>query len=61
VRPHRALPTAEGLGGFANLTKFLIKNPANILLALLSGIFAIACPLTWQDIPDNSRVVHQFY
>jgi hypothetical protein len=31
---------------FTNFTIFLIKNPANFLLAPLSGILPLACPLT---------------
>jgi hypothetical protein len=31
------------------------KTPANFLLAPISGILPLACPLTWQDSPDNSR------
>jgi hypothetical protein len=46
---------------FTNSTKFLIKNPANFLIALQSGILRLASPLTKQDIPDNSRAIHQFY
>jgi hypothetical protein len=46
---------------FTNCTKFLINNPADFLLAPLSGILPPACPLTWQNIPDNSRAIHQFY
>jgi hypothetical protein len=34
-------------------TKFLIKNPANFLLAPPSGILLLACPLTWQNNSDN--------
>jgi hypothetical protein len=31
---------------FTNFTIFLINNPANFLLAPLSGILPLACPLT---------------
>jgi hypothetical protein len=31
---------------FANFTKFPKNNPANFLLAPLSGILPLACPLT---------------
>jgi hypothetical protein len=37
----------------------LIKNPANFLLAPLAEILPLSCPLTEQDIPDNSRAMHQ--
>jgi hypothetical protein len=43
---------------FTNLTKLLIGNPANFLLAPLSGILPLACPLTLQDKP---RAIHHFY
>jgi hypothetical protein len=46
--------------GFNNFTKLLINNSANFLLARLSGIFCLACPLTYQDIPDKSLEIHQF-
>jgi hypothetical protein len=46
---------------FTNFTRFLLKNPASLLLVPLSGILPIACPLTWQDISDNSRAILQFY
>jgi hypothetical protein len=46
---------------FTNFIKFLINNPANFLLLPLSGILLLACSLTYQDIPDNSRAIHQFY
>jgi hypothetical protein len=39
---------------FTNFNKFLMWNPANFLLAPLSGVLLLACPLTYQDIPDNS-------
>jgi hypothetical protein len=39
---------------FTNFTKFMIKNPDNFLQALPSRIISLACPLTWQDISDNS-------
>jgi hypothetical protein len=38
-------------------TKFLLKNPANFLIALLSGILPLAYPVTKQDIPDNSGAI----
>jgi hypothetical protein len=41
-----------------NFTKFLMQSPANFLLALLSGLLPLACFMTWQDIPDNSQVIH---
>jgi hypothetical protein len=40
--------------------KFLMKNPVKFSLAPLSGILPLACPLTLEDIPDNSRAIHQF-
>jgi hypothetical protein len=46
---------------FTILNKFLLKNLANFLLALLLGFHPLACPLTWQYIPDDSRAIHQFY
>jgi hypothetical protein len=36
-----------------NVANFLIKNPALFLLAPLSGVLALGCPLTLEDIPDN--------
>jgi hypothetical protein len=41
---------------FTNCTKFEIKNPSNFLLAELSGIFIIACPPTWHNIPELSGI-----
>jgi hypothetical protein len=32
----------------ANFTKFLINNPANFLISLLSGILLLVCPLTYR-------------
>jgi hypothetical protein len=39
-----------------------MKNPAHFLLALQREIIPRAqCPLTWQDIADNSKEIHQFF
>jgi hypothetical protein len=43
---------------FTKLTKFLINNPENFLLAPLLGILYLACSMTWQDIPDNSYSIY---
>jgi hypothetical protein len=42
---HRSAIWGPGTA-FTNFTIFLIKNPANFLVALLSGILPLACPLT---------------
>jgi hypothetical protein len=48
LHPLRVVPVAAAHPGarFTNFTKFLIKNPANFLLAPLSGILPLACRLT---------------
>jgi hypothetical protein len=44
------------------LRKHLVNSaPANFIIVLRSGIVSLACPLSWQDIPDNSGAVYQFY
>jgi hypothetical protein len=45
---------------FLNFTNFLIKNPANFLRELPSGIIPLACPLI-SNIPVSSRAMHQHY
>jgi hypothetical protein len=35
---------------FTNFTKLLINNPAYFLLAPLSGVLPLACPLTYSRI-----------
>jgi hypothetical protein len=46
---------------FTNFTRFLIRNPANFFLAPLSGIILLACPLTWQDIPNKGSITLAFW
>jgi hypothetical protein len=41
-------------------TKFLIDIRAYFVLAPLSGILPLACPLTLQDIPINSGAIHPY-
>jgi hypothetical protein len=58
---HPTAPIPSAWASFTQFTKFLIKNPGNFLQAPLSRILPLACRPTWQDIPDNSRAIHQFY